>query len=214
MYNPAQFVENRTDVLHAFMREQPFAVLMSSGPNGLLATHAPILLDSDTRVGGVLRCHVARANPQWRELQSSPAALVIFSGPHHYISPSWYPSTEEHGRVVPTWNYVAVHVWGQAKIFEDPDLLIPYLRELTLAHETTMERSWSIDDAPPRFVDTMAKAVVGIEIPIERIAGKWKLGQNRTSEDRAGAIQGLEKLDTPQSREMAAAMKQALGSSL
>jgi transcriptional regulator len=213
MYNPPSFVENRTDILHAFMREQPFAALVSCGPNGFVATHAPMLLDTDAKPGGVLRCHVARANPQWRELQSSPAALVIFSGLHHYISPSWYPSTEEHGRVVPTWNYVAVHVWGQAKIFEDANLLVPYLRELTSAHEATMEKPWNLDDAPAQFIETMAKAIVGIEIPIERIAGKWKLGQNRTSEDRAGAIQGLEKLDTPQSREMAAAMREALGSS-
>jgi transcriptional regulator len=214
MYNPAPFVENRTDTLHAFIREHPFAALVTWGPNGLLATHAPMLLDADAKPQSVLRCHIARANPQWRELQSSPAALVIFSGPHHYISPSWYPSTQEHGRVVPTWNYVAVHVWGRARIFEDPDLLMPYLRELTREHEAGLEKPWSIDDAPPQFIDTMAKAIVAIEIVIERIAGKWKLGQNRSSEDRAGAIQGLEKLDTPQSREVAVAMEQALGSSV
>ena len=214
MYNPAAFVENRTSVLHAFIREQPFAALVTSGPNGLLATHAPMLLDARAETEAVLRCHVARANPQWRELEASPAALVIFSGPHHYISPSWYPSIHEHGRVVPTWNYIAVHVWGRAKIFEDPDLLLPYLRELTREHEAALEKPWSIDNAPRQFIDTMANAIVGIEIPIERIAGKWKLGQNRSPEDRAGAIEGLEILDSAQSTEIASAMRQTLRSSL
>lgn len=207
MYNPAAFVENRPEVLHEFMRLNPFAILISAGPAGLRATHVPMLLDTEA---GLLRCHVARPNPHWQELAAAPDALVVFNGSHHYISPSWYASKKQNGKVVPTWNYVAVHVWGRARIFEDADRLIALVRKLTEEHESAFETPWSIDDAPAEYIEGMAKGIVGIEIPIERIAGKTKLSQNRSAQDRESAIAGLEELGTGASMEMAALMKKAL----
>ncbi|MEZ5397782.1 MAG: FMN-binding negative transcriptional regulator, partial [Bryobacterales bacterium] len=130
-------------------------------------------------------------NPQWRDLESGAEALVIFHGPHAYISPSWYPSTREHGRMVPTWNYEVVHVYGRARCIHEPQELLPLLRALTEQHERGRPQPWSVDDAPPDFIEATARAVVGFEIPIERIEGKAKMSQNRSEADREGAREGL-----------------------
>lgn len=207
MYNPAPHVETRPDVLHQFIREHPLAVLVSGGSNGLEATHVPMVLHPEIGPHGVLRCHVARANPHWKSIEAGTPALAIFSGPQHYITPSWYPSKKEHGRVVPTWNYVAVHASGHAKLFEEETALREHLNSLTHQSELGFEKPWAVSDAPEEFIKAMSKAIVGIEISIDRLEGKWKTSQNRSQADREGAIAGLESLGTPRSREMAEIMK-------
>jgi transcriptional regulator len=207
MYNPVHFEENRPDVLHAFIRAHPLGTLVTNGPDGPEATHLPFFLDS---AAGLLRCHMARANPQWRRLesgQSDKRALVIFAGAGHYITPNWYPARREHGKVVPTWNYVAVHATGAARLFEDINSLIRHLNELTDSMEGGFREPWSVADAPPDYVEGMTKAIVGVEIALDRIEGKWKLSQNRSAVDQEGAIAGLDRLGSNASREMADLMR-------
>jgi transcriptional regulator len=208
MYNPAPFAESRIDVLHAFIRQHPLAALVTYDSGGLEATHVPMFLDSQPEPRGLLRCHLARANPQWRILESSPSVLAIFRGAQHYITPSWYATKREHGKVVPTWNYVAVHVWGKAKLFEEQADLLRHLKELTDRNESAFAQPWSVDDAPKDYIDALSTAIVGVEISIERIEGKWKASQNRPPADRRGVIEGLEALHSPQSLEMAAIVRE------
>jgi transcriptional regulator len=208
MYNPAPFPEERLEVLHTFIREHPLAGIVSCGDNGLEATHVPVVLHPDIGQQGSLRCHFARANSQWKTIQSSPAILAIFQGTQHYISPSWYPSKQEHGKVVPTWNYVAVHVRGQAKTFEDRDELIAHVTALTDQNEHGFGTPWSVSDAPREYIEAMTKAIVGIEIPIGTIEGKWKASQNRPIADRQGVVEGLTALGSPESLEMAVMVRE------
>jgi transcriptional regulator len=203
MYNPSEFAEDRTEILHAFIRQHPFAAIVSCGAEGLEATHVPVVLHADIGPKGALRCHIARANRHWESLRTSPAVLVIVPGPEHYITPSWYPSKQEHGKVVPTWNYVAVHVRGQAKLFEDQQDLLNHLRTLTDQRERALGSHWSIDDAPDGFIQATSKAIVGIEVAIESIEGKWKVNQNRPEADRQGVVAGLEGNGSAESIEMA-----------
>lgn len=203
MYNPPAFAEDRTEILHSFIRQHPFAALVSCGTNGPEATHVPVVLHADIGPKGILRCHIARANRHWESLRSSPAVLVIVPGPEHYITPSWYPSKREHGKVVPTWNYVAVHVRGRAELFEDRQDLLNHLRALTDQRERALGSDWSIDDAPAGFIEATSKAIVGIEIAIEDIEGKWKVSQNRPEADRQGVVAGLEGIGSSESLEMA-----------
>ncbi|MGH9652499.1 MAG: FMN-binding negative transcriptional regulator [Bryobacteraceae bacterium] len=207
MYTPAHFAETRLDVLHQFIRQHPLAALVTSGPDGLEATHVPMVLHPEIEPQGVLRCHVARANPQWKSIGLQSPVLVIFSGPEHYITPSWYAAKKEHGRVVPTWNYAAVHVSGRAKLFDEENALLEHLNALTKQSEAPFEKPWAVSDAPAEYVQAMAKAIVGIEMTIERLEGKWKASQNRPRADRPGIIAGLEELHTPQSLEMAEMVK-------
>ncbi|MGA8027957.1 MAG: FMN-binding negative transcriptional regulator [Bryobacteraceae bacterium] len=203
MYNPGSFVEDRIDVLHAFIRHHPFATIVTCGANGPEASHVPVVLHTDIGPKGVLRCHLARANDQWESVQSSSSVLAIFQGSHHYISPSWYPSKQELGKVVPTWNYVAVHVRGPAKLFENRDELLEHLNTLTNQNERAFEKPWSVADAPKDYVEAMSKSIIGVEIIIGSIEGKRKLGQNRSEADRRGVVSGLTALDSPSSLEMA-----------
>ena len=199
MYNPAPFAESRVEVLHEFVREHPLGALVT----GLTASHIPMFLDA---CRGVLRCHLARANPQCEILSSGAPVLVIFGGAEHYVTPTWYPSKAEHGKVVPTWNYTAVHVTGQPRILDTPEL-VKLLHELTDANEAGLPQQWRIEDAPAEYISALTKAIVGFEIAIERIEGKWKHSQNRSEADRVGVIAGLEALGTHRSAEMADAMK-------
>ncbi|MGH9584986.1 MAG: FMN-binding negative transcriptional regulator [Bryobacteraceae bacterium] len=203
MYNPSHFAENRLDVLHNFIRQHPLSVLVTCGPGGLEATHVPMVLHPKIGSQGALRCHLARANSQWKTIDSQTPVLAIFSGPEHYITPSWYAAKKEHGRVVPTWNYVAVHASGGARLFEEEAELFEHLNELTSQSEAPFEKPWAVEDAPQEFVKAMAKAIVGIEIFIDRLEGKWKANQNRSHADRQGVIEGLESLQSPRSLEMA-----------
>lgn len=203
MYNPAAFAETRVEVLHAFIRQHPLAALITHDSGGLEATHAPMIFDPHPEPHGSLRCHLARANPQWRTLESSPSVLAIFRGAQHYITPSWYVTKKQHGKVVPTWNYVAVHVWGRARLFQEQTALLRHLKELTDRNESAFAQPWSVDDAPKEYIEALSTAIVGVEISIERIEGKWKASQNRPPADRKGVIEGLEALGSPQSLEMA-----------
>jgi len=203
MYNPAPFPEEHIEILHAFIREHSLAIIVTCGEGGLEATHVPVVLHPDIGERGAMRCHVARANPQWKTIQASPTILAIFGGPQHYISPSWYPSKKEHGKVVPTWNYAAVHVRGKARTFEDRDELIAHVTALTEENERGLEMPWSVSDAPREYVEAMTKAIVGIEISIGMIEGKWKASQNRPIADRQGVVAGLTALGSPESLEMA-----------
>ncbi|MGA2711697.1 MAG: FMN-binding negative transcriptional regulator [Bryobacteraceae bacterium] len=204
MYNPDLFAETRLDVLHAFIRTHPLGILVTNGAEGPEATHLPLFLDTSA---GLLRCHMARANPQWQQLKAGGQVLVIFSGPDHYVTPNWYPSKREHGKVVPTWNYLAVHVAGPARLFDDTLSLIRHLQELTDSQEAGFAAPWSVADAPPGYIEGMTKAIVGVEIAVERIEGKRKLSQNRSADDRQGVIAGLDELGSHASREMANLMR-------
>jgi transcriptional regulator len=193
VYLPPFFREERVDVLHALVRAHPLAALITLDSDGIVANHIPLLVDAEPAPLGTLVGHVARANPVWRDFSAEVPSLAIFSGPEHYISPSWYPSKAEDGRVVPTWNYAVVHVYGRLEIHEDPEWLRALVTRLTATHEAQFEQPWAVTDAPVDYVDGLLKAIVGIEMHIERIEGKWKMGQNRSAEDRRGAVAGLMK---------------------
>jgi transcriptional regulator len=191
MYIPKHFEETRVEVLHALVRENPLGALVSHGPEGLVADHVPFLVDAAPGPFGTLRAHVARNNPAWRNLQSNPEALVIFRGPAGYISPSYYPTKRNDGRVVPTWNYVAVHASGRARVIEDRGWLLALVTELTTRHESGRAAPWKVTDAPEEYVQQMLGAIVGVEIPIAKLVGKVKASQNRVEADRWGVIEGL-----------------------
>ena len=173
------------------MRERPFAALVTVGAGGLTANHIPLLLDPTAGPYGTLRGHLARANPQWSDFSVETPALVMFTGPDAYISPNWYPSKQEHGKVVPTWNYVAVHAYGTLEIHQDPEWLRGLVTQLTETNEAQFASPWAVSDAPADFIDGMLKAIVGVEIRIDRLEGKWKQSQNRSAADREGAAAGL-----------------------
>ncbi len=203
MYIPKHFQEIRTDILHEFIRAHSFGALVTLSLDGLVASHIPFLLDSEPAPLGTLRGHVARANTQWRDSSPEVAALAIFEGPHHYISPNWYPSKAEHGRVVPTWNYAVVHAYGPLKSFDDRERLLGIVRSLTDLHEAAFPEPWKLEDAPEEFIDGMLNAIVGIEIPVARLEGKWKVSQNRPDTDRRQTAHKLRALGTPESAAMA-----------
>ncbi|HZR80746.1 MAG TPA: FMN-binding negative transcriptional regulator [Candidatus Binatia bacterium] len=193
MYVPRHFAEDRIDPMRELAREHPFATLVSLGGEGLVASHLPMLWDPEPAPLGTLRGHLARPNPQARPLSDagSREALAIFVGPQAYVSPSWYPSKREHGKVVPTWNYVAVHAYGPLALVDDPDWLRALVARLTEVHERASAEPWKVTDAPGDFVEAMLRAIVGVEIALTRVEGKWKLGQNRPPADQDGTVAGL-----------------------
>lgn len=173
------------------MEANSFATVVTVSSAGMVATHLPLILDRSRGPSGTLEGHIARANPQAAETLADQDALVIFTGPHAYISPSWYATTAEHGKVVPTWNYVAVHAYGLVRFQEGHEFLSRHLEALVTRHEAGRENPWSISDAPPQYIAQLARAIVGFEIPITRIEGKWKMSQNRPEADIDGVIAGL-----------------------
>lgn len=201
MYTPESFNETRSEVLHGLMRDHPFATLVTGGDDGPLANHLPLYLDAE---GTCLRGHVARANPVWRTLAGGVQALAIFHGPHGYVSPSWYPTKREHGRVAPTWNYAVVHARGVLRAVDDAAWLRGFLDQLTDHHEAAFDTPWRVSDAPAEHVDTLLAAIVGIELRIEHLQGKWKLSQNQPARNRAGAVAGLRQRDGAGDRTLAA----------
>jgi transcriptional regulator len=192
MYRPAAFSEDRIEVMHALMRAHPLATLVTAGQSGLVANSLPVLVNSTSTEKGVLYAHLAKANEQLADLRSGAEALVIFQGPDAYISPSWYPSKTEHGTVVPTWNYVVVHAWGAPRVIDDPDWLRAQIGALTNAMEAGRPAQWAVEDAPEPFIAAQLNSIVGLEIPITRIEGKWKVSQNRSEPDRLGVAAGLQ----------------------
>ena len=193
MYNPAAFRETRSEMIEAAMAEHPLAVLVTLGSEGLEASHLPLLYHRTEGGAGVLRGHMARANQQWREYQPGTEALAIFRGPQHYVSPTWYPSTKEHGKVVPTWNYVVVEARGALVFHHGAPWLLENVTALTDAQEKSNEEPWRVEDAPADFIGNMLAAIVGVEMKITRVEGKWKVSQNRANPDREGAVEGLER---------------------
>jgi len=191
MYQPPHFREDRVEVQHDLIRAHPLGLLITAGPSGLIANPVPFLIDSDASTHGTLRVHLARGNPQWHELRAVDQCLVVFQGPQEYVTPSWYATKHETGKVVPTWNYVTVHAWGRPQIIEDAAWLRRQLDDLTLLKEGRRPQPWAVGDAPEPFVAAQMKGIVGVEIPIDRIEGKWKLSQNRPEKDRAGVVIGL-----------------------
>ncbi len=190
MYRPPAFREDRSEVLHEAIRAHPLATLITCGESGLVANVIPFTLRV-SREGEVLRAHLAKANEQIADLIAGAQALVMFQGPQAYITPSWYPTKLEHGKVVPTWNYVIVQVWGSPRIIDNVAWLRDQLTELTDAHERDREQPWSMNDAPADFITGQMKGIVGLEVPIERIEGKWKVSQNQPATNRQGVEQGL-----------------------
>lgn len=191
MYQPPLFREDRIDVQHDLIRAHPLGLLVSAGPGGLLANPLPFFLDASVSERGTLRCHMARANPQWRDLAAVEECLVVFQGPQDYVTPSWYATKQETGKVVPTWNYATVHAWGRPRVTEDVEWLRQNIEELTHAREQGRPAPWKVDEAPADFIAAQLRAIVGIEIPISRMEGKWKVSQNRPEADRYGVITGL-----------------------
>lgn len=191
MHIPSAFRQNDLDSLHGLMRSHPLGMLISQGASGLVASQIPFLIYEDEGEHGVLRAHIARANPQWQDLAGAPECLVVFQGEHGYVSPSWYAGKAEHHKVVPTWNYITVHAWGKPCITEDTAWLHRQLDDLTRSQEQRRLQPWSLSDAPEDYIAGMTRAIVGVEIPIARLEGKWKLSQNRPEADRAGVIAGL-----------------------
>jgi len=198
MYVPAHFEEKQVEAMHDTIRASGLATLVTMGADGLVASHVPMLLDPAPAPLGMLRGHVARANPQWRDLRAEIKALAIFLGPDAYVSPAWYPTKRQTGRVVPTWNYVAVHASGPVRFFDEPERLLAIVTALTAKHEGKRAAPWAVSDAPADYVQTMLKAIVGFEMPIAGLEGKWKMSQNRTAEDRAGTAEGLRREGGPE----------------
>jgi transcriptional regulator len=189
MYIPAAFLESRLEVMHDLVRSHPLALLISAGAGGLAATPIPFLVRPEGDFG-VLRGHMARANVHWKDLAGGEC-LVVFQGEQGYVTPSWYPSKQDTHKVVPTWNYITVQAWGTATVIEDAGWLRTLLEDLTGSQEQRRPQPWSPSDAPDDFIATQMQAIVGLEIPIGRIEGKWKLSQNRADADRAGVIAGM-----------------------
>ena len=188
MYIPAAFRETRLEVLHALIREHSFATLISEVNGELFATHMPFLLDSTRGANGTLRGHMARANPHWQSFSRTQASLVIFRGPHAYISPSWYTSEQ----AVPTWNYSAVHVYGRPRVMDDPKLVRALLEETVGTFESGLPEQWSTARVGDEYVTKLAQGIVAFEMPISRLEGKRKLGQNRPLADMRSAAAGLQ----------------------
>ncbi len=189
MYTPPAFQEDEPGAIRQIIREARLSTLITATSEGLVATPLPLLL-ADEGEQGVLYGHVARANPQWR-LQPIGDALATFYGPDAYVTPSWYESKREHGKVVPTWNYVAVHAYGPIEFFEDEDRLYDVVTRLTNLHEGARAEPWAVTDAPAEFIKSQLRGIVGLRLPIARVEGKRKLSQNRPAADRAGVAVGL-----------------------
>ena len=192
MYTPPAFAEQRLDVLHAFMSSHAFATLITRGEHGLIASHVPVVLLPTGGPSGTLELHLAKPNPQCDDLAAGTEALAIFHGPHGYVSPTWYATAAS----VPTWNYVAVHAYGTPLVMSDPELR-DHLDALVAAYESERPIGWDSGKLPADTFDKLRRAIVGFEIPITRLEGKWKLGQNRTAADRVGAIEGLRSTGNP-----------------
>jgi transcriptional regulator len=208
MYQPSHFSETRPEVLHGLIGEHPLGALVTLSSAGLDANHIPFELDPTAGANGTLLGHVARANPLWRDHDAARGALVIFQGPSNYITPSWYETKRETGQVVPTYNYCVVHVHGPIVVRDDRDWLRAQVERLTRKFERTRSAPWAVGDAPADFIEKQLAAIVGIEIPIARLTGKWKVSQNRPPADRVGVAAGLATDPRPNAAAMAALVRE------
>jgi transcriptional regulator len=208
MYTPKAFEVTDLALLHAAMKQSELATLVTMTTQGLVATHLPLLLDETKGEYGTITGHVSRANLQWRESDPNVDALIIFLGLDTYVSPNWYPAKQENGRVVPTWNYAAIHAYGRLTFFEDPEWLRIMVTELTKRHESSFPAPWQVTDAPAVYIDSQLKAIVGFEFRIVRLEGKQKFNQNRAVQDRLGVIEGLRGLGNERKTEVAELMEE------
>jgi transcriptional regulator len=213
MYQPPHFVETNRATLHALIRAHPLGLLVSCGADGPVADPVPFLIDADVGANGRLRAHVARANPQWKLVASQPEVpvLVVFQGTDAYITPSWYETKRETGKVVPTWNYAIVQARGRAVVRDDPEWIARQIADLTAFQEGGRAEPWAVADAPPPFITAQMKGIVGIEVEIIELSGKWKVSQNRPAADRAGVAAGLESAGNDQSSLEMAKLVRAFG---
>ena len=207
MYLPEHFAEKRPEVLHDLIRQQPLATLITLDNGMPVADEIPFLLDIER---GVLRGHVARNNPLWQKHPANTPVLAVFRGPQAYVSPGWYPSKTEHGKHVPTWNYIVVQASGPLNVIDNPDTLRALLHDLTTQHESALPKPWSMDEAPADYLAQMMQGIVGIEIPLSSLIGKWKTSQNRTADDRYGVVQGMRTLSDPDAQAMAGVVESTL----
>lgn len=206
MYVPVHFEENRPEALFALIRSHPLATLVSHGDDGLIASHVPMALEVDETGQATLACHLARANPHCAHALAGREVLAIFQGAEAYVSPGWYASKREHGKVVPTWNYVAVHCTGRFETFGERETLHAHVAALSDRHEAGQAHPWAVADAPPDFVAMQLRAILGVRIPVTRMEGKWKMSQNRPESDRKGVVEGLSAAPEEGSREVAQVM--------
>ncbi|MSO97226.1 MAG: FMN-binding negative transcriptional regulator [Rhodospirillaceae bacterium] len=192
LYNPSHYRVDDHAALSAFIHAHPFATLVSTGAKGLSVSHLPMILEAGVDdAPATLRGHIARANSHWQEIGEGIDALAIFHGPQAYVTPQWYPSKLEHAKVVPTWNYAVAHVHGHVRSVSDAAWLYRHVSALTARHESAFAHQWAVTDAPVDYVDKMLKAIVGLEMTVTRIEGKWKLSQNRAEPDRQGVVAGM-----------------------
>jgi transcriptional regulator len=191
MYVPALFKEDNVAVLHDAIRHYGFGTLVTLNDTEMEASHIPMLLDPEPAPYGTLLGHLARANPQWKRVKPGSETLAIFLGPDTYITPSWYPTKQESGKVVPTWNYLAIHAYGTLSFFDDAKELRAHVTRMTETHEAPRAAPWAVSDAPAEFVDGMVRAIVGFRLPITKLEGKWKMSQNRPAQDVSGVLEGL-----------------------
>jgi transcriptional regulator len=211
MYVPAHFEETRQEVLSRLIHDHSLAALVTLGSNGLNANHIPLELDPAPAPLGTLRGHVARGNPVWRDFSREVEVLAIFQGPQAYISPAWYQTKRETGKVVPTFNYIVVHAYGPMRIVEDRAWLRRLVERLTNRHEAGKPEPWKVTDAPAEYIEQMLGAIVGIEIPLTRLVGKWKTSQNRPAVDREGVVKALGEMDDDDARAMSGLVKKVSG---
>ncbi|MBD5633102.1 MAG: FMN-binding negative transcriptional regulator [Candidatus Eremiobacteraeota bacterium] len=210
MYVPPHFRNDDLGSIRAFLGAARLATLFSCGSGGPRASHVPMTFDREPEPYGTLHCHLARANEQWRDLAEGAPVLVVFMGPDAYVSPALYETKRETGKVVPTWNYVAVHAHGVAKVFEDRSALHESVSRLTDGREARREEPWHVDDAPAQFVDDQLRGIVGVTLEVTRLEAKWKMSQNRSDADVRGVIAGLAQSPLPTERETAAVMEDLL----
>jgi transcriptional regulator len=209
MYIPKHFHEPRVKVLHELIRAQPLSTLVTLSSGGLHADHIPLHLTNDPAPLGTLRGHVARANPMWTDLANDVEVLAIFHGPNAYITPSWYPTKAETGKVVPTWNYVVAHAYGPLRVIDDASWVRAQLEALTAHNEAAFAEPWHVSDAPSDFIEKLVGAIVGSEIVISRLSGKWKISQNQPRQNQAGVLHGLQATGKAETLDMAAVIEAA-----
>jgi transcriptional regulator len=203
IYNPPHFRVAQPELLHRMIARYPLATLITSGGNEMAVSYLPLLYFPREAGAGVLQGHMARANSQWQSYSAGSPALALFNGPQHYITPNWYMSKAEHGKVVPTWNYVAVHAHGTLTFKDDPEWILANVQALTNSQEQASANPWRVSDAPPEFIQQQLRAIVGVELSIAKLEGKWKVSQNRSREDREGVIAGLHSLESSAAEEIA-----------
>jgi transcriptional regulator len=202
MFRPDHFRVEDIAQMHALMRARPLATLVTGGPAGLYATHMPTVLKAEGD-NGTVEFHLSRGNPHWKELAETAEALMIFQGPDGYITPNWYPSKAETQKVVPTWNYAAVHAYGRPEMMQDVEMLRRHVTDLTDQQEKTEAQPWAVTDAPERYIEVMLRGIVGFRFSIARLEGKWKMSQNREMQDRGGVVKGLGERGAADDREIA-----------